>query len=95
MMGQDSHSLKPLSQPCEPSSYHNPIQIWVEQACGDTSWHDFVPPPHPHEFDFMFFYPVMIIPAHDYFVLDIFLFWFVIKHKGRTLGFDEMLGWIH
>jgi hypothetical protein len=57
---QDSHSLKPLSQPYEPSSYHNPIQRWVEQACGDTSWHDFFPPSHLHEFDSIFGYVVVI-----------------------------------
>jgi len=38
---QDSHSLNPFSHPYEPSSYHNPIQRWVEQACGDTSQPNF------------------------------------------------------
>jgi hypothetical protein len=41
---QGSHSLKSLSQRYDPSSYHNPIQRWVEQACRNTSQHDLFPP---------------------------------------------------
>jgi hypothetical protein len=55
----------------------------------------FVPPSHLHEFDSIFGYVVVIIQAHDYFVLDIFFLWFITKHKGRIFDFDEMLGWIH
>jgi hypothetical protein len=64
----------------------------VEKSCRDTSGHDFVPTPHPHEFDFMFGYVVMIIQPNYYSVLDMFLFCFVINNKVRTLRFDEMLG---
>jgi hypothetical protein len=41
---QGSHSLKSLSQRYDPSSYHIPIQRWVEQACRNTSQHDLFPP---------------------------------------------------
>jgi hypothetical protein len=57
--------------------------------------HDFIPIAHPHELDSMFGYGVMFVPAHDHFVLDIFLFWFIIKHKGRNFDLNEMLGWFH
>jgi hypothetical protein len=43
----------------------------------------------------MFGHDVMSIPTHDHFVLDISLFWFITKHKGRTFDLDEMLGWLH
>jgi hypothetical protein len=89
---QDGHFLKCMDQSYEmqglhyeglawskdePSSiYCSPIQRWIEQACGCTSRHDFVPLAHPHELDSMFGYDVMFVLAHDHFVLDIFLFWF-------------------
>jgi hypothetical protein len=58
-------------------------------------WHSFVPPSHPLELDSIFYSILVVILTHDYFVLDIFLLWFIIKHKGRNFQFDEMLGWIH
>jgi hypothetical protein len=63
------------------------------QGCGDASLHDFVPPSRLHELDFMTSYGMMYVPTHDLFVLDLSLFWFMMKHKGRY--FDTMLGWFH
>jgi hypothetical protein len=76
---------EPLDQPYEPSSYHNPIQIWIEKSHGNVSWHNFVPPSHPHEIDSILGSILVVIRTHDCFMLDMFLLWFVIKHKGRIL----------
>jgi hypothetical protein len=35
----------------------------------------------------------MLIYAHDYFVLDLSLLYYMIKHRGRYL--DEMSRWLH
>jgi hypothetical protein len=87
--------LEPFSHPYEPLSYHNPIQRWIEKSSGNVSWHDSLLPSHPLEHDSIFDSVLEVIPTHDYFVLDIFWLWFIIKHKGRNFEFDQMLGWIH
>jgi hypothetical protein len=38
-------------------------------------------------------YGILSVPTHDLLVLDLSLFWFIIKKKGRC--FDTMLGWLH
>ena len=62
----------------------------AHEGCGDSSLHDFVPPSHLHELDFIISYNIMHVLAHDLFVLDLYLFWFIMKHKGRC--FDTILG---
>ena len=89
---QDSQPLEPLGHPYKPSSYHNPIQRWIEQSRGNVPWHNFVPPSHPFELNSIFYYVLVVILTHDYLVCDIFLLWFIIKHKGRNFPFDQMLG---
>jgi hypothetical protein len=65
---------------------------WIGQGCGDTSLHDFVPPSHLHELDFMISYGIVYVQLMI-FVLDLSLFWFMMKHRGRC--FDTMLGWFY
>jgi hypothetical protein len=43
----------------------------------------------------MFCHVVIFVPALDHVVLDISLFWFIAKHKGRALDVDEVLAWLH
>jgi hypothetical protein len=57
---EGSHSLNPLSQHYDPSSYHNPIQTWVEEACRNPSQHAIFPPSQLHEFDSIFGYVVVL-----------------------------------
>jgi hypothetical protein len=57
---QGSHSLKPLSQYYDPSSYHNLIQTWVEKACRNTSQRDLFIPSQFHEYDSIFGYVVLL-----------------------------------
>jgi hypothetical protein len=76
----------------EPSSIcGSPIQRWIDQACGYSFQHDFLPPTHLHEFLSMIDH--MLIYAHDYYVLDLSLLYYMIKHRGRYL--DEMISWLH
>jgi hypothetical protein len=72
----------------EPSStYDSLVQRWIDQACGCSFQQDFLPPTHLHEFHFMIDY--MSIYAHDHYVLDLSLLYYMIKHRGRYL--DEMI----
>jgi hypothetical protein len=84
------------------STYGIPLQRWIDQACGYTFrqddqadgfslQHDFLPPTHLHELHFMIDY--MPIHAHDHYVLDLSLLYYMIKHRGRYL--DEMIRWLH
>jgi hypothetical protein len=76
----------------EPSStYDSLIQRWIDQACGCSFQQDFLPPTHLHEFHFIIDY--MSIYAHDHYVLDLSLLYYIIKHRGRY--FDEMISWLH
>jgi hypothetical protein len=83
------------------STYGIPLQRWIDQACGYTLGRmmadgfsfkqDFLPPTHLHEFYFMIDY--MCVYTHDYYVLDLSLLYYMIKHRGRY--FDEMIKWLH
>jgi hypothetical protein len=67
----------------EPSSiYGSPIQRWVDQACGHSFQQDCLPPTHLHELLSMIDY--MLIHIHDYYVLNLSLIYFIIKHRGNT-----------
>jgi hypothetical protein len=79
----------------DPSSYHIPIQVWIEKSCGYMYWHGFVYLSYPNELDFIFFYGVVFIPTHDHFMLDISLIWFITERKVRIFYLDEMLGWFY
>ena len=80
----------------EPSLiYCNPIQRWIEKTYECTSRHDYIPITCPCELDSVFGYGVMLVLDHHHFVLDISLFWFITKHKGRIFYFVGMLGWFH
>jgi hypothetical protein len=59
----------------------------------DGPGEDFVPPTRLHELDSDFSDDMMYILTHDIFVLDVSLFWFMMKHKGRYQG--ALLDWLH
>jgi hypothetical protein len=84
------------------STYDSPLQRWIDQACGytfrqhdqanDFSFqHDFLPPTHLSSFHFLIDY--ISIYAHDRYMLDLSLVFYIIKHRGRY--FDEMIDWLH
>jgi hypothetical protein len=62
------------------------------QSCGDTSWQGFVPPSRLNELDFIITYDILHALTHVPFVLELFFFWFMMKHKGRC--YDRMLAWL-
>jgi hypothetical protein len=66
---------------------------WIGKGCGDTPLHDFVPPSHLYELDFMIGCAIMTALTHDLFGIDLSLCWCVMKHKGRCSG--TMLGWLY
>jgi hypothetical protein len=82
-----------LSQPYESLSCHTPFQRSIEHSRGNMNWHNLVPPSCLHELDFMIRYEIMHVLDHDPFVLDLYLFWIMMKHMGRCLG--TILGWFY
>jgi hypothetical protein len=83
----------PLSQFSEPCIFHDPFLKWIEYFSQKWTWHDFIPPTRLHELDFEIPDDMIYILTHDIFVLDLSLFWFMIKHKGRYRG--TLLDWLH
>jgi hypothetical protein len=83
----------PLSQFSEPCIFHDPFLDWIEYFSQRWTWQDFIPPTRLHELDSDFPDDVIYILTHDIFVLDLSLFWFMMKHKGRYQG--TLLGWLH
>jgi hypothetical protein len=83
----------PLSQFSEPWTFHDPFLEWIEYLPQRLTWQDFIPPTRLHELDFEISDDMIYILTHDIFVLDLSLFWFMMKHKGRYRG--TLLDWLH
>jgi hypothetical protein len=83
----------PLSRFSEPCLFHDPFSDRIECFSQRWTWRDFVPPTRLHELDSDFSDDMMYILTHDIFVLDVSLFWFMMKHKGRYQG--ALLDWLH
>jgi hypothetical protein len=82
-----------LSQYYEPWAFHDPFQKWIECFPQRWTWQDFVPPTRLHELDFMISDDIIYALTHVIFVLNLSLFWFMMKHKGRYCGM--LLDWLH
>jgi hypothetical protein len=87
---QSTGPLSPFSEPC---TFHDPFLDRIEYFSQRWTWQDFVPPTRLHELDSDSFDDMMYILTHDIFVLDVSLFWFMMKHKGRYQG--ALLDWLH
>ena len=83
----------PLSRFSEPCLFHDPFSDRIECFFQSWTWQDFVPPTRLHELDSDLSNDMMYILTHDIFVLDVSLFWFMMKHKGRYQG--ALLDWLH
>jgi hypothetical protein len=83
----------PLSCFSEPSMFHDPFSDRIEYFFQRWTWQDFIPPTRLHELDSDLSDDMMYILTHDIFVLDVSLFWFMMKHKGRYQG--ALLDWLH
>jgi hypothetical protein len=82
-----------LSQYSEPWTFHDSFLKWIECFPQKLTWHDFFPPTHLHELDLTTSIDTMNFLTHGFFVLDLSLFWFMMKHKGRYHG--TLLDWLH
>jgi hypothetical protein len=82
-----------LCQSSEPWTFHDPFLKWIKYFSFRLTWHGFIPPTHLHELDFVISDDMIYILTHDIFVLDLSLFWFMMKHKGRYRG--TLLDWLH
>jgi hypothetical protein len=58
-----------------------------DHSCGYSFQQDFLPPTHLHEFHFTIDY--ISIYDHDHYVLDLYLLFYIIKHRGSY--FDGMI----
>jgi hypothetical protein len=75
------------------SQFSEPFSDRIECFSQRWTWRDFVPPTRLHELDSDLSDDMMYILTHDIFVLDVSLFWFMMKHKGRYQG--ALLHWLH
>jgi hypothetical protein len=90
---QGSQPSNSLSQPLESLTFHDPFLRWIEHFPRSVTWHNFVPPSRLHELDFTISYDMMHDLTHVIFVLNLSLFWFMMKHRGRY--YEVLLGWFH
>jgi hypothetical protein len=90
---QGSQPSYSLSQSFEPLIFHDSFLRWIEHFPRSVTWHNFVPPSRLHELDFTISYDMIYALTHVIFVLDLSLFWFIMKHKG--MYYEVLLGWFH
>jgi hypothetical protein len=90
---QGSQHSDSSSQSPEPFTFHNPFLRWIKHSPESMHWDHFFPPTRLHELDFEIFDDMIYILTHDIFLLDLSLFWFMMKHKGRYQGM--LLDWLH
>jgi hypothetical protein len=88
-----NQSTGPLSLFSKPCTFHDPFLDRIEYFSQRWTWQDFIPPTYLHELDFEIPDDVIYVLTHDIFVLDLSLFWFMMKHKGRYQG--ALLDWLH
>jgi hypothetical protein len=87
---QSTDPLSPFSEPC---TFYDPFLDRIECFSQRWTWRDFIPPTRLHELDFEIPDDMICILTHDIVVLDVSLFWFMMKHKGRYQG--ALLDWLH
>jgi hypothetical protein len=90
---QGSQPSDSLSQSFEPLIFHDPFLRWIEHFPKSVTWHNFVPSSCLHGIDFTISDDVIHVLTHVIFVLDLSLFWFMMKHRGRC--YDTLLAWLY
>jgi hypothetical protein len=90
---QGSQHSDSSSQSSQPLTFHNPFLRWIEHSPESMYWDHLFPPTHLHELDFEISDDMIYVLTHVIFVLDLSLFWFMMKHKGRYCG--TLLDWLH
>jgi hypothetical protein len=79
---QGSQPSDSLSQSFEPLIFHDPFLRWIEHFPRSVTWNNFVPPSCLHELDFTISNDVIHALTHVIYVLNLSLFWFMMKDKG-------------
>jgi hypothetical protein len=87
---QSTGPLCPFSEPC---TFLDPFLDRIEYFSQRWTWQYFEPPTRLHELDFQIPDDMTCILTHDIIVLNVSLFWFMMKHKGRYQG--ALLDWLH
>jgi hypothetical protein len=82
-----------LSQYSEPWTFHDSFLKWIECFPQKLTGHDFFPPTHLHELDLTTSIDTMHFLTHGVVVLNLSLFWLMMKHKGRYRG--TLLDWLY
>jgi hypothetical protein len=79
------------------SDYISPINCWMEEACSSTDqpWIDFGFLFHDHDPPSVFGQGVMEIPTCVHAMVDVSLFWFITKHKGKFHDVDKIIKWLN
>jgi hypothetical protein len=90
---QGSQPLDSLSQSFEPLIFHDPFLRWIEHFPKSVIWHNFFLPSCLHELEFTISDDAIHFLTHIIFVLDLSLFWFMMKHIGKY--YEILLGWFH
>jgi hypothetical protein len=90
---QGSQFADPLSQFFELCISHDLFLKWIEYFPQRCTWQVSIPPTRLHELDFMTSDDIIYVLTHVIFVLNLSLFWFIMKHKGRYQG--TLLDWFH
>jgi hypothetical protein len=88
---QGSQPSDSFSHPLESSTFQNPFIRSIEHFYRSVTLHNFFPPSHLHELDFTISYDIMHALTHVICVLNLSLFWFMMKHRGRCC--NVLLGW--
>jgi hypothetical protein len=66
---------------------------WIEHFPKGVNWHNCVPPSCLRELDFAISDDTIHFLTQVIFVLDLSLFWFMMKHIGGY--YEILLGWFH
>jgi hypothetical protein len=90
---QGSQHSNSSSQSFEPLTFHDPFLRWIEHSPEGMSWHHFFPPTRLHELDLTVSIDMIHFLTHVIIVLNLSLFWSMMKHKGRYCG--TLLDWLH
>jgi hypothetical protein len=83
----------PSSQFSGPYNFHDPFLKWIEYFPRRWTWQDFIPPTHLHKLELEISDDMIYVLTYVIFVLDLSLFWFMMKHKGSYHG--TLLDWLH
>jgi hypothetical protein len=79
------HSVS-SSRSFEPLTFHDPFLRWIEHSPKSMSWHHFFPPTRLHELDLIGSINMIHFLTHVIVVLNLSLFWLMMKHKGKYCG---------